>query len=88
MLLERAAEHAGRDFRTFVAQALADDLLADTFVDTTCEPSVAHSIGGTIAHAITFGAVRRTMVVGALWTAGKPDFDKADPRPYIDALAT
>ncbi|MCU1536776.1 MAG: Transcriptional regulator, AraC family [Humibacillus sp.] len=80
-------ERAGTDFRDFVARALADDLLADTFVDTTCEPAVAHSIGGTIAHVITFGAVRRTMAVGALWTAGTKDFDKADPRPYIDALA-
>lgn len=84
-----AARHeaAGRDYRAFVAGAIADGSMADTFVDTTCEPLVAHSLGGTIAHVITFGAVRRTMAVGALWTAGKRDFDKADPRPYIDALA-
>ena len=84
-----AARHeaAGRDYRAFVADAIADGSMADTFVDTTCEPLVAHSLGGTIAHVITFGAVRRTMAVGALWTAGKRDFDKADPRPYIDALA-
>lgn len=79
-------ERAGSDFRAFVAQALADEILSDTFVDTTCEPLVAHSIGGTIAHVITFGAVRRTLAVGALWTAGQRDFDRADPRPYIDAL--
>ncbi len=84
-----AARHevAGRDYRAFVAGAIADGSMADTFVDTTCEPLVAHSLGGTIAHVITFGAVRRTMAVGALWSAGKRDFDKADPRPYIDALA-
>jgi hypothetical protein len=84
-----AARHeaAGRDYRAFVAGAIADGSMADTFVDTTCEPLVAHSLGGTFAHVITFGAVRRTMAVGALWTAGKRDFDKADPRPYIDALA-
>ena len=84
-----AARHgaAGPDYRAFVAGAIADGSMADTFVDTTCEPLVAHSLGGTIAHVITFGAVRRTMAVGALWTAGKRDFDKADPRPYIDALA-
>ena len=81
-------ERAGADFRAFVEQALADGTLADTFVDTTCEPLVAHSVGGTIAHVITFGAVRRTMAVGALWTAGVRDFDNADPRPYVDALAT
>ena len=84
-----AARHevAGRDYQAFVAGAIADGSLADTFVDTTCEPLVAHSLGGIIAHVITFGAVRRTMAVGALWTAGKRDFDKADPRPYLDALA-
>ena len=84
-----AARHAraGQDYRAFVASAIADGSMADTFVDTTCEPLVAHSLGGTIAHVITFGAVRRTLAVGALWSAGKKDFDKADPRPYIDALA-
>ncbi|QIG43062.1 helix-turn-helix domain-containing protein [Nocardioides anomalus] len=78
-----AARHevAGRDYRAFVAGAVADAAMADTFVDTTCEPLVAHSLGGTIAHVITFGAVRRTMAVGALWSAGKRDFDRADPRP-------
>ncbi len=81
-------ERAGADFRAFVAEAIAEQNLADTFLDTTCEPLVAHSIGGTIAHVITFGAVRRTMAVGALWTAGSRDFDKADPRPYVDALAS
>ncbi len=84
-----ASRHAvaGRDYRAFVASAIDQDTMADTFLDTTCEPPVAHSVGGTIAHVITFGAVRRTLAVGALWTAGVRDFDKADPRPFMDALA-
>lgn len=81
-------ERAGKDFQDFVRDAVGAGHLADTFVDTTCEPPVAHTLAGTIAHVITFAAVRRTMAVGALWTAGIRDFDKADPRPYIDALAT
>lgn len=83
-----AARHevAGRDYRAFVADAIANGTMADTFLDTTCGPLVAHTFGGTIAHVITFGAVRRTMAVGALWTAGVRDFDKADPRPYMDSL--
>jgi len=85
--LAQRHERAGRDFRDFVRESIAEGRLADTFVDTTCEPLVAHSLGGTIAHVITFGAVRRTMAVGALWTAGVRDFAKADPRPYVDALA-
>jgi AraC-like DNA-binding protein len=84
-----AARHevAGRDYRAFVAQVIADGAMLDTFVDTTCGPPTTHTIGGTIAHVVTFAAVRRTMAVGALWTAGIRDFDKADPRPLIDALA-
>ncbi len=84
-----AARHeaAGADYRAFVATAIAESRMADTVVDTTCEPLIAHSIGGIVAHVITFGAVRRTMAVGALWSAGVKDFDKADPRPYVDRLA-
>ncbi len=84
--LARRHERAGHDYRAFVGRAVADAQMADTFLDTTCEPLVAHSIGGTIAHIITFGAVRRTMAVGALWSAGVKDFDRADPRPYLDAV--
>ncbi|GAA5141385.1 AraC family transcriptional regulator [Nocardioides marinquilinus] len=85
-----AARHevAGRDWKAFVAASIADEAMLDTFVDTTCEPPATHSVGGVIAHVVTFGAVRRTMAVGALWTAGIRDFDKADPRPMLDALAT
>ncbi|WP_170219475.1 helix-turn-helix domain-containing protein [Nocardioides litoris] len=84
-----AARHAvaGRDYRDFVARAIAEDAMVDTFVDTTCQPMATHSVGGTIAHVVTFGAVRRTMAVGALWTAGVRDLEKADPRPRLDALA-
>ncbi|MGA8256253.1 MAG: AraC family transcriptional regulator [Nocardioides sp.] len=86
--LARRHAAAGRDYRAFVADAVAHETMADTFLDTTCEPPMAHSLGGTIAHVITFGAVRRTMAVGALWTAGIKNFDLADPRPWLDELAT
>jgi AraC family transcriptional regulator len=84
-----AARHevAGRDYRAFVARAIGDRAMGDTFVDTTCDPPTTHTVGGTIAHVVTFAAVRRTMAVGALWTAGIRDFDRADPRPLLDELA-
>lgn len=85
--LARRHQTAGANFRTFVVSAISDATMADTFIDTTCDELATHSIGGTIAHVITFGAVRRTMAVGALWTAGTRDFDKADPRPWMDSLA-
>jgi AraC family transcriptional regulator len=84
-----AARHqvAGRDYRAFVARAIEEQAMADTFVDTTCDPPTTLTLGGTIAHVITFAAVRRTMAVGALWSAGVRDMDLADPRPRIDAAA-
>ncbi|WP_319458942.1 AraC family transcriptional regulator [Micromonospora sp. RTP1Z1] len=84
-----AARHAvaGRDYRAFVAQTLATGSLADTFVDTTCTPPTTHTLGGTIGHVITFAAVRRTLAIGALHTAGVTDLGAGDPRPYLDARA-
>lgn len=78
---------AGAGWRAFVARTLAEGRLADTFVDTTCEPPVTHSLGGTIGHVITFAAVRRTLAVGALESAGITDLGAGDPRPYLDSCA-
>ena len=85
-----AARHevAGRDWRAFVARTLAAGTLADTFVDTTCSPPTTHTLGGTIGHVITFAAVRRTLAIGALHSAGITDLGAGDPRPYLDAAAT
>ena len=84
-----AARHevAGSDWLAFVDRALAEGRLGDTFLDTTCEPPSAHTVAGTIAHVVTFAAVRRTIAVGALWTEGVRHVDDADPRPYLDSLA-
>ena len=84
-----AARHAvaGRDYREFVARAIAEGALADTFIDTTCEPPATHTLGGTIGHVITFAAVRRTLAAGALISAGITDLGAADPRPYLDEQA-
>ncbi|MGR6317922.1 AraC family transcriptional regulator [Micromonospora soli] len=84
-----AARHAvaGRDWRAFVARTLADGTLADTFVDTTCAPPTTHTLGGTIGHVITFAAVRRTLAIGALHSAGITDLGAGDPRPFLDAAA-
>ena len=80
-------ESAGRDYRAFVAHTLAAGTLADTFVDTTCAPPTTHTLGGTIGHVITFAAVRRTLAIGALHTAGITDLGAGDPRPFLDAKA-
>lgn len=84
-----AARHAvaGRDWRAFVATTLSAGTLADTFVDTTCTPPTTHTLGGTIGHVITFAAVRRTLAIGALHSAGVTDLGVGDPRPYLDRAA-
>jgi AraC-like DNA-binding protein len=84
-----AARHAvaGRDYREWVAETIELGRLADTFVDTTCGPATTHTMGGTIGHVLCFGAVRRTLALGALATAGITDLDAGDPRPYLDSAA-
>jgi AraC family transcriptional regulator len=84
-----AARHAvaGRDYREWVAETIELGRLADTFVDTTCGPATTHTMGGTVAHVLCFGAVRRTLALGALASAGITDLDVGDPRPYLDARA-
>ena len=86
--LARRHAVAGADWSTFVARTIADGRLAETLIDTTCEPPRTHSLGGVIGHVITFAAVRRTLAVGALESAGQDDLDSGDPRPYLDACAT
>ena len=78
---------AGRDYREWVSETVDLGRLADTFVDTTCGPPTTHTMGGTIGHVLCFGAVRRTLALGALATAGIKDLDAGDPRPYLDASA-
>jgi AraC-like DNA-binding protein len=84
-----AARHAvaGRDYREWVAETIELGRLADTFVDTTCGEPWTHTMGGTIAHVLCFGAVRRTLALGALASAGIKELDAGDPRPYLDAEA-
>lgn len=78
-------ERAGADFRAFAARAIEAQSLGDTLVDTTCEPPTTFTTGGVIGHVITFAAVRRTIAVGALWSAGIERMDLADPRDFVDA---
>ena len=55
--------------------------LAETFVDATCTPARVFSYGGMIAHVLTYAAHRRTLVTGALASAGLPIDD--DPIGWV-----
>jgi AraC family transcriptional regulator len=64
---------AGQAFARFVRTASEQDRLGETFVDATgCVPQ-EFTVAGMIAHVITYAAYRRTLVVGALASAGAPE---------------
>lgn len=81
-LRERLAQ-AGPRFRELVAHPIEDGRADDTFVDAVCEPPETFTLGGVLAHVLTFAAVRRTMAIGALETAGITDLGAGDPMRFV-----
>lgn len=79
---DRLAETAPR-FRQLVLEPIAAGRADDTFVDVTCEPPQTFSIGGVLAHVLTFSAARRTTAVGALASAGIHDLGSGDPMSFV-----
>jgi hypothetical protein len=72
-------------FTETVVDAVRDGRADDTFVDATCDPPQTFSLGGVLAHVLTFSAVRRTIAIGALETAGIADLGAGDPMPHVGA---
>ncbi len=84
-LRARLAEVAPR-FRELVAEPVRDGRSDETFVDAICDPPRTFTYGGVLAHVLTFSAVRRTMAVGALETAGVPDLGSGDPMEFVGGV--
>ena len=78
---ERLAS-AGPAFTRLVREASSGGRLEETFVDATCEPPMVFTIAGMIAHVLTFAAYRKTLVAGALSTAGAADVE-IDPLSWF-----
>ncbi len=55
----------------------------ETFVDAVCDPPQTFTFAGVLAHVLTFAAVRRTMAIGALETAGVTDLGSGDPMRFV-----
>jgi hypothetical protein len=72
----------GPQFLDRVRDVATGNRLAETFVDATCTPAQVFSYGGMIAHVLTYAAHRRTLVTGALATAGLPAMDD-DPIGWV-----
>jgi len=73
----------GPRFRDLARRIDEEDLAEVTFVNTMCEPPEAFTYGGLLAHVLTFAAFRRTLVCGALWSAGITDLGAGDPRELV-----
>jgi AraC-like DNA-binding protein len=74
----------GARFKQRAAELVEDGRLDETFVNATCDPPETFSFGGVLAHVLTFAAHRRTLVTGALISAGVDvDLVTADPRAWL-----
>jgi hypothetical protein len=74
---------AGPRFRELVVSAIDEGRVDDAFLDATCEPPQTFTYGGMIAHVLTFAAVRRTLAIGALESAGVSGLGSGDPMNFV-----
>ncbi len=81
--LLRRLRIAGPRFRELAVSAVDEGRSDETFIDATCDPPQTFTYGGMIAHVLTFSAVRRTMAIGALETAGIDDLGAGDPMRFV-----
>ena len=74
---------AGSRFVALVNQLNEEGRFDESFVDTTCEPPRVFTYGGMVAHVLTFAAHRRSLLIGAFYTAGITDLGFGDPMQYV-----
>jgi len=76
-------DSVGPIFLGHVRDVVSEGRLDETFVDAHCRPPEVYTYGGLIAHVLTFAAHRRTLVLGALASAGVRDLGYGDPRKWV-----
>lgn len=81
--MARRLRDQGDTFLGHVRDVVRQGRLDETFVDAHCDPAEVYTYGGLIAHVLTFAAYRRTLVVGALASAGIRDLRYGDPRTWV-----
>jgi AraC-like DNA-binding protein len=81
--LRARLDAAGPAFRSAVVEPVCAGAGGDSFLDATCEPPRSFTRAGVLAHVLTFAAVRRTLAVGALASAGVPDLGAGDPMVFV-----
>jgi AraC family transcriptional regulator len=81
--LRRAHAVSAPRFLRLTRDALAVGRVDDAFIDATCEPPQTFTIGGMIAHVLTFAAFERGLVMLALRQAGISDLGIGDPSGFV-----
>ena len=81
--LRRRLDAVAPMFRERVVAPVVAGEAESTFLDLTCDPPQTFTIGGVLAHVLTFAAVRRTLAIGALETAGVGDLGSGDPMAFV-----
>jgi AraC family transcriptional regulator len=81
--LRRELAEQGPAFLAHVRSTVDEGRLDDTFVDVTCDPTTVYTYGGVVAHVLTFGAVRRLVVLGAYENLGITDLAAGDPIEWV-----
>ena len=81
--LRRRLDAVAPRFREHVVAPVVAGDAESTFVDLTCDPPQTFTLGGVLAHVLTFAAVRRTLAIGALETAGVGDLGSGDPMAFV-----
>jgi AraC family transcriptional regulator len=84
--LQARLDVIGPRFRELVMVPIADGRGQETFLDAMCEPPRTFSYAGLLAHVLTFAAVRRTLAIGALDSAGIHDLGSGDPMQYVGGV--
>ncbi len=73
---------AGPAFLALVREVAAENRFGDTYVDILCDPPRVFTYAGMVAHVLTYAAHRRTLVAGALYSAGVRDLQD-DPMLWV-----
>jgi AraC family transcriptional regulator len=81
--LRRRLDEIAPRFRDVVETALRDGRADELFIDAVCDPPQMFTWSGMLTHVLTFSAVRRTMALGALESAGITDLGAGDPMRYV-----
>ncbi|HEY1174715.1 MAG TPA: helix-turn-helix domain-containing protein, partial [Phytomonospora sp.] len=77
-LRERYAT-AGPRWSRSVTEALAGGRSGETFIDALCEPPRTFTYGGAVTHVLTYGALHRSLAIGAMREAGVSGLPSSDP---------